>query len=94
LETVDYPSKKMKANEEKLREAIELNQPFTLVVTSGDRVKVRGREWIFLPPLADENGVELGDDERTDFFEVWGNGKRARWIAFEAITVLEVNTPV
>jgi hypothetical protein len=84
----------MKPNEKKLREAIARGQPFTLVVTSGDRIKVRGKEWIFLPPLADEDGDELTDEERTDFFEVWGNGQSARWVAFEAITVLEVNTPV
>lgn len=80
----------MKANEAKLREAIEFNQPFTLVANSGDRIKVRGRQWIFLPPLADENGIELDDDERTDFFEVWGNGRQARWIAFTSIAILEV----
>lgn len=84
----------MKQNEEKLREAIERGQAFTLVMTSGDRVKVRGKEWIFLPPLQDENGFQLNDDQRTDFFEVWGNGKRARWIAFKAITILEVSAPV
>jgi hypothetical protein len=84
----------MKPNEEKLTEAIERGQPFTLVVTSGDRIKVRGKEWIFLPPFQDENGFDLTDDQRADFFEVWGNGKRARWVAFEAITVLEVSAPV
>jgi hypothetical protein len=83
----------MKQNEEKLREAIERGQPFTLVATSGDRVKVRGKDWIFLPPLADEDGRDLADEERTDFFEVWGNGKSARWVAFAAIALLEVKAP-
>lgn len=84
----------MKPNEEKLREAIDRGKPFTLIVNSGDRVKVRGKDWIFLPPLADENGLTLSDSERTDFFEVWGNGRKARWIAFSTITILEVSAPV
>jgi hypothetical protein len=83
----------MKQNEDKIREAIERGHPFTLVALSGDRIKVRGKDWVFFPPFEDEDGNALADNERADFFEVWGNGKRARWIAFNSITIIEVGEP-
>lgn len=83
----------MKQNEEQLREEIAQGRPFTLVTNSGDRIKVRGHDWIMLPPLADEDGRELDDSERADFFQVWGNGRNYRWVAFSAINVIEVRAP-
>lgn len=83
----------MKANEDKIRETVEGGIPFTLVINSGDRVKVRGADWIFLPPLADDEGRILTDENRSDFFQVWGNGKSYRWIAFSAISIIDTKAP-
>lgn len=77
----------MKPNEEKIRQLIEEGLPFILITGSGDRVKVKGRDWIFLQPL------ESSSEERTDFFQVWGNGKSYRWIAFASISMIETVAP-
>jgi hypothetical protein len=64
----------MKAHEQKLREP-----PYTLVLTSGERVKVRSHDHIFLPPTENENGRRLTDAQRSDFFQVWVLDPRAIW---------------
>ena len=80
----------MKPFEDKLRTELA---PFTLVLSSGDRVKVRSHDHLSIPPLSDENGAELIDNERADYFQVWGNGQHYRWIAFSAITAIEAMAP-
>jgi hypothetical protein len=80
----------MKHFEEKLREE---RTPFTLVLTSGERVNVRTHDHLSIPPTEDELGNPLSDGERADFFQVWGNGRRYRWIAFDAITTIEAQAP-
>jgi hypothetical protein len=79
----------MKQHEEEIRREIENGRPFTLVTASGERVKVRSSEHIFLPPFEDENGAELKDSGRSDFFEVWSNGRRKRLVAFQSINIIE-----
>jgi hypothetical protein len=57
------------------------------------RVKVRSNAHIFLPPFVDENGTELNDVNRSDFFEVWANGRRKRLVAFSSINIIETQEP-
>jgi hypothetical protein len=67
----------------------QAGRPFTLVTASGERVKVRSHEHIFLPPTEDENGLVLQDENRSDFFEVWSDGRRKRLVAFASINIIE-----
>jgi hypothetical protein len=67
-----------KPHEQEIRNGIASGRPFTLVTASGQRVNVRSDEHIFLPPREDENGRELSDEDRSDFFEVWSNGRSKR----------------
>ena len=83
----------MKQHEQKLRDEINKGRPFTLVTTSGERVKVRSHDHISLPPLEDENGNQLEDTARSDFFEVWSNGRSTRRIAFMSINIIETKAP-
>jgi hypothetical protein len=83
----------MKPNEEQLREEIAANHPFTLVTASGARIKVQSHDHIILPPLVDENGAGLDDRDRSDFFQVWSNGRRYRWVAFTSINIIEAQSP-
>jgi hypothetical protein len=76
----------VKVHEQKLREE---PPPYTLVLTSGERVKVHSRDHISLPPTTDENGKRLRGRERSDFFQVWSNGKEFRWISFVTISAIE-----
>jgi len=80
----------MKQNEQQLRDE---QPPFTVVVQSGERVKVRSYDHIDFPPLEDEDGNDLTDSQRADFFKVWGNGLKYRWVAFGAITTIEGSAP-
>jgi hypothetical protein len=41
----------------------------------------------------DENGTELNDVNRSDFFEVWANGRRKRLVAFSSINIIETQEP-
>lgn len=84
----------MKPNEQKIRDLIGEGTPFTIVVNSGDRIKVRSHDHIFIPPLTDEDGEELSDAERSDFFQVWGRGGHYRWVAFNSIAVIETDAPI
>ena len=79
----------MKQHEAEIRTEIENGRPFALVTASGERVKVRSNEHIFLPPFEDENGTEIEDIGRSDFFEVWSNGRRKRLIAFASVNIIE-----
>ena len=83
----------MKPHEEQLRGEIMANHPFTLVTASGTRIKVQSHDHIILPPLVDENGLDLEDDSRSDFFQVWSNGRRYRWVAFASINIIEAQAP-
>ena len=83
----------MKINEKKIRETIREGRPFTIITDAGERVKVQGNEWIFLPPLQDENDIPLFDETRSDFFQVWGNGENYRWIAFRTANLIEAKHP-
>jgi hypothetical protein len=80
----------MKLYEEKLRKE---PPPYTLVLTSGEKVKARGRDHISLPSATDENGKRLRDGERSDFFQVWTDGKAFRWICFATISAIETQAP-
>jgi len=82
----------MKDHEQQIRDQIAQGTPFVLITSSGDRIKVRGADWIFLPPLADE-GRPLDDQERSDFFQVWGDGRNYRWIAFASVNIIETKAP-
>jgi hypothetical protein len=83
----------MKPHEAELRKAISQQKPFALVTQSGERVKVRSHDHIFLPPFEDENGKPLRDVSRSDFFEVWSNGLSSRWVAFKSINIIEIKPP-
>ena len=78
----------MKKNEAELREALGQGQPFTIVLSNGDRVRVPSHDHVFLPPLQDEEGP-IVDSDRDDFFQVWSKGVHYRWIGFEAIAMFE-----
>jgi hypothetical protein len=84
----------MKPHEQQLRDEMKTGHPFTLVTASGERVKVRSHDHINLPPLEDEDGQPLTDTQRADFFQVWGNGQRYRWVAFNALNIIEGQAPV
>jgi hypothetical protein len=73
----------MKIYEQKLREE---PPPYTLLLISGERVRVRSHDHIFMPPTEDENGRHLRDTHRSNFFQVWGNGHSFRWISFRTIS--------
>ena len=79
----------MKLHEQELRDEMERGAPFTLVTSSGERVRVRSRDHIFLPPLTDDTGQPLTGADRSDLFEVWSNGRRKRLIAFSSINIIE-----
>ena len=81
----------MKPHEQQLRDEMKTGHPFTLVTASGDRVKVRSHDHIFLPPVIDVNGIPLGDASRSDLFQVWSNGIRYRWITFASINIIETS---
>lgn len=80
----------MKQHENQLRDE---RPPFALVLSSGERVKVRSHDHLFLPPTEDDSGNPLTDAQRSDFFQVWGNGQRYRWVSFAAITTIEATAP-
>jgi hypothetical protein len=80
----------VKIYEQKLRDE---PPPYTLVLTSGERVKVRSHDHLFLPPTEDENGKQLRDAQRSNFFQVWGNGQSFRWVSFRTITTIEARAP-
>ena len=65
----------------------------TLVLGNGDCIKVRSHDHIFFPPAIDENGKRLRDGERSDFFQVWTDGKEFRWICFRTISAIETRAP-
>ena len=79
----------MKPHEEELRNEIANQRAFALVTASGERVKVRSNEHIFLPPRTNENGQQLMDENRSDFFEVWSDGRSKRLVAFKSINIIE-----
>jgi hypothetical protein len=81
---------RLKAHEQKLREELP---PYTLVLTSGERVKVRSHDHIFFPPTENQNGRRLADRERSDFFQVWGDGRAFRWVSFATISAIETRAP-
>jgi hypothetical protein len=83
----------MKPSEQQLRDEIAKHQPFTVVTASGDRVKIRSHDHIDLPPLEDENGLPLDDNQRADFFKVWTDGRHHRWVAFDSINIIEAQAP-
>ena len=80
----------MKPHEQKLREE---HTPYTLVLTSGERVKVRSHDHLDIAPLEDEDGNPLADADRADLFRVWSDGQSYRWVAFNAITAIEARAP-
>ena len=80
----------MKPFEGKLREE---RTPFILVLTSGERIRVQTHDHLSIPPTEDDSGNPLADGERADYFQVWGNGLRYRWVAFNAITTIEAQAP-
>jgi hypothetical protein len=84
----------MKPHEQELRDEMTTGHPFTLVTASGERVRVHSRGHIILPPLVDEDGLPLQDDDRSDFFQVWTNGRRYRWVAFSSINIIEAEAPI
>ena len=79
----------MKLNEAEIRDLMERRAKFTIVVDSGDRIKVRSHDHIFIPPLEDERGEQIPDDNRSDFFQVWADGRRYRMVAFNSISIIE-----
>lgn len=83
----------MKIYEQQLRDQIATNRPFTLVTSSGERIKVRSHDHIILPPRENENGTALRDKNRSDFFQVWSNGQSYRWVAFSSINIIETKAP-
>ena len=56
-------------------------------------VNVRTHDHLSIPPSEDEYGNLLSDSLRADVFQVWGDGKRYRWVAFSAITTIEARAP-
>jgi hypothetical protein len=80
----------MKPHEQTLREE---RPPYTLVLRSGERILVRSQDHLFLPPKQDAAGTDLDDADRSDFFQVWGDGQRYRWVSFAAITTIEATAP-
>jgi hypothetical protein len=80
----------VKVYEQKLREELP---PYTLVLTSGERVKVRSSDHIFFPPTENENGRRVSDAQRSDFFQVWGDGRSFRWVSFATISTIETKAP-
>jgi len=76
----------MKAHEQEIRDEIERDDPFVLVMSSGDRIPVRGRDWIFMPPpLEHDEGRALDDQQRSGSFQVWSDGLHYRWVAFSRV---------
>ena len=82
----------MKPNEEHLYSIKEY--PITIVTASGERIKVRSHDHMILPPLIDENGNKLEDNERSEFFQVWSDGRHFRWVAFTSINIIEAQGPI
>jgi hypothetical protein len=55
---------------------------------------VASHDHIFIAPLKDEAGEEIDDAKRSDFFQVWGDGRHYRFVAFASIALLETDAPI
>ena len=64
--------------------------PFTIVTSSGERLRVQTGDHIHFDPNLDLAGHPLPDEERSPIFTVYGNGKRIRLVYFESIDHFEV----
>ena len=84
----------MKLHEQEIRELVRQGAPFTIVVQSGDRIRVPTHDHISIPPLTGEEGDPIDDTQRSDFFQVWGDGRHYRFVAFSSVTLLETDSPV
>jgi len=42
----------------------------------------------------DEAGEEIDDAKRSYFFQVWGDGRHYRFVAFASIALLETDAPI
>ena len=84
----------MKLHEQEIRDLIGHGVPFTIVVHSADRIRVASHDHIFIAPLKDEAGEEIDDAKRSDFFQVWGDGRHYRFVAFALIALLETDAPI
>jgi hypothetical protein len=84
----------MKPHEQQLRDETAAGHAFILVTSSGERVRAYSYDHCSLPPLVDESGVGLRDEERSDFFLVWANGRQYRWVAFSSINIIESEAPI
>ena len=67
--------------------------PFTFVTASGDRYKVPSPDHILFFPDTDEDGVPMTEEERAQWFIVYGQGPRHRLLFFESITAIDVGRP-
>ena len=67
--------------------------PFTFVTASGDRYKVPSPDHISFFPDTDEDGVPMTEEERAQWFIVYGQGPRHRLLFFEGITAIDVGRP-
>jgi hypothetical protein len=65
--------------------------PFTLVTSSGERIKVETSDHIDLAPIIDKNGRPIPEKQWSDIFIVWGNGRRHRVVFFDAINHLDMS---
>lgn len=67
--------------------------PFTLVTSSGERIKVFTGDHIDFAPNTDEQGEPLPEEDWSESFIVWGHGARHRIVFFDAVNHLEVGIP-
>lgn len=66
--------------------------PFTLVTTSGERLRVITGDHIKFAPNTDEEGNLLPEGEWAQSFILYGRGSRHRIVFFDAVTHLDVNS--
>ena len=67
--------------------------PFTFVTTSGERYKVPTPDHISFFPDTDEDGVPMMEDERAQWFIVYGRGVRHRLLFFDAVSAIDAGAP-
>jgi hypothetical protein len=66
--------------------------PFTLVTSGGERLHVITGDHIKFSPNTDEEGNLLPEDEWAKSFILYGRGSRHRFVFFDAVSHLDVNS--
>lgn len=82
----------MHPKEREIREAASA-VPFTFVTASSERYKVPTPGHISFFPETDEDGISMPDEERAEWFIVYGKRAAHRLLFFQGVTAIDVGRP-